>query len=784
MNWTEGNLNRHSRAHKGKEILLRQKEHFAKARAGRLDANVKISPPLLSFLAIQAQSPVRHDALKSTSSRTHPSGGRLLSSRYFSEASVKLPKSAAFPEEQSEEEAMRQKRRRLLLRGDWVGTNMQKPIEMEFMKPRGSPSNPWSLKKSRRQASKQKLRRLLGVTHEGGRSKARGSAATVSPTSLRRMKIRVGSHERALGDSSNASPKSNGRQGELTGICGQPRYDNRTEYRQDRAKFSISGSDASHQSNSTASQTPLLTTSPLLFHPVPTRPALLQLIHSQSADSDNAASTLAQVGVDLPPVPPSQAEENDVWRTFVAAPDDSSALDEKGSSGHLEDATQRLISPGISQLGTSRHRDDTSKRAASVRLGTRYTNTVGEDKTPNMPTSLFVGILPSDPSDQRSSEALSTDDQITADADDDSTSRLESDLPQPSESPELIDNGASEEQPKMVSNSDEMSLLVVSSSTESSSSLEMVGEATPFQTDQSGDITTRMDAKFTQPAMLQDEGEDPASRDDLSAVVQKQLPNECTQDEDDMWRQFVFGDSLEDLDQVLNNARRDIVRSLRPSLLSTSTSSCDESQQDFATSSLGLGSTDRRDFADRPNPIDAEALTTVSASHVATAGASSPDASSETVSESLETAIRTDQATVGSSNSSSADDNYTSGLLFPNDSASSIRETGTGSLTINPRQLEKHGEPDGCFKFARPKLFLGKKIGHVDEQRQIALSAPQIRGTTVTYRQRRRTTDGRANIRKLPNYGSDPIEEFEGDSRSDRAEKGSLFGSLETEDGF
>lgn len=221
MNWTEGNLNRHSRARKGKEILLRQKEHFAKARAGRLDANVKISPPLLSFLATQVQSPVRHDALKSSSSRTHPSGGRLLSSRYFSEASVKLPKPAAFSEQQSEEEAMRQKRRRLLLKGDWVSTNMQKPIEMEFMKPRGSPSNPWSLKKSRRQTSKQKLRRLLGVTHEGGRSKARGSAATVSPTSLRRMKIRVGSHERALGDSSNASPKSNGRQGELTGICGR-----------------------------------------------------------------------------------------------------------------------------------------------------------------------------------------------------------------------------------------------------------------------------------------------------------------------------------------------------------------------------------------------------------------------------------------------------------------------------------------------------------------------------------------------------------------------------------
>lgn len=213
MNWTEGNLNRHSRARKGKEILLRQKEHFAKVRAGLLDANVKISPPSVSFLAPPARPPTsgRRDALKSTSSRKHHSDDdRLISSRYFSESNPKFPSPARLPKQETEDEAMRQKRRKLLLKGDWVGTNVQKPIEMEFTKPRGSPSNPWGVKKSRRKASKQKLRQLTGVRHHG-HNRARLSAVdTFTPTSLRRIKVRVGSYERALGDSSNASPRSNG----------------------------------------------------------------------------------------------------------------------------------------------------------------------------------------------------------------------------------------------------------------------------------------------------------------------------------------------------------------------------------------------------------------------------------------------------------------------------------------------------------------------------------------------------------------------------------------------
>lgn len=223
MNWTEGSLNRHSRARKGKEILLRQKEHFAKARASLLDANVKMSPPSVSFLGPPARLPsVRRDALKSTSSRKQR-GDRLMSSRYFSKSQPELTAPIRLPGQDTEYESMRQKRRKLLLKGNWVGTNVQKPIEMEFAKPRGSPSNPWGARKSHHQTSKHKLRRLLGVSHADGQNRVRPSAVdSFTPTSLRRIKVRVGSHERALGDSSNASPRSNGLQVVSPGSRGKP----------------------------------------------------------------------------------------------------------------------------------------------------------------------------------------------------------------------------------------------------------------------------------------------------------------------------------------------------------------------------------------------------------------------------------------------------------------------------------------------------------------------------------------------------------------------------------
>lgn len=224
MNWTEGNLNRHSRARKGKETLLRQKEHFAKHRARLLDANANSSPPSISVLAVPTQpvSSVRRAHLESTSSGNCQSGDQLISSRYFSGAHPKLPAPTHLPDGDAEE-VMRQKRRKLLLKGDWVGTSVQKPIEMEFTKPGGSPSNPWGAKKkSRHPASKHKLRQLVGLAHIKGYKRACPRPVnTRTPTSLKHIKVRVGTHERALGDSSNANSRSRGLQVDLSDSLGK-----------------------------------------------------------------------------------------------------------------------------------------------------------------------------------------------------------------------------------------------------------------------------------------------------------------------------------------------------------------------------------------------------------------------------------------------------------------------------------------------------------------------------------------------------------------------------------
>lgn len=217
MNWTEGNLARHSRASKGREVLLRQKAHFAKARAGLLNANVKISPPSISAFAHSVRSsPARSHSARSKLSATSPFQKRnrykspLQVSHYFRhDNSHEVPTPPDVQKDQAEVEALRQKRRKLLLKGDWTGIKLQKPIEMEFSKPRASVGGPWNHSMSRHAKSKSRMRHWLDTEYNGGQGRGPRSVvkmtAHISPNQLR---VRVGSRERFFGDSSNVSPRS------------------------------------------------------------------------------------------------------------------------------------------------------------------------------------------------------------------------------------------------------------------------------------------------------------------------------------------------------------------------------------------------------------------------------------------------------------------------------------------------------------------------------------------------------------------------------------------------
>ncbi|KAM7193807.1 hypothetical protein V8F33_007596 [Rhypophila sp. PSN 637] len=98
--------------------------------------------------------------------------------------------------------------------------------------------------------------------------------------------------------------------------------------------------------------------------------------------------------------------------------------------------------------------------------------------------------------------------------------------------------------------------------------------------------------------------------------------------------------------------------------------------------------------------------------------------------------------------------------------------SGLDSVAVQPPNLDtKKSEPNN-FRFAPPKLFAGNRSSQLRQPaplQTVRLRKPR-RG-----RQRARASDGRVNIRALPNYNSDPIEEFEDEVRDP------LFPPLELE---
>lgn len=217
MNWTEGSLARHSRGRQAKQVLLRQKEHFAKARAGLLHSASKRRPPPISFL---------HHSSSPLSRRSDPSQhyspllarasvGRAQqapSSRKLSrEDSVpaqdvtNLPALGRCSETDADnglsehpsvsltEKAFQTKRRKLLLKGDWVGVGLQKPIPVKF-----SSNHSGSLKWSRQDPSADLTRPHL-IRSRYGPVEANGDRMPTTPRP-RGIKIRIGSREMQLGD--------------------------------------------------------------------------------------------------------------------------------------------------------------------------------------------------------------------------------------------------------------------------------------------------------------------------------------------------------------------------------------------------------------------------------------------------------------------------------------------------------------------------------------------------------------------------------------------------------
>lgn len=125
MNWTEGNLSRHSKSRQRNELLIRQKQHFAKVRSGLLNGGVKQSPISISFLGSQnPRASKHHDGSSGVAYR--PSLSPLLVEKQ------KRKQAPDVSDNLGHQLSICDKRRKLLDKEDWVGLSLQQPIDITF----------------------------------------------------------------------------------------------------------------------------------------------------------------------------------------------------------------------------------------------------------------------------------------------------------------------------------------------------------------------------------------------------------------------------------------------------------------------------------------------------------------------------------------------------------------------------------------------------------------------------------------------------------------------------
>ena len=264
-------------------------------------------------------------------------------------------------------------------------------------------------------------------------------------------------------------------------------------------------------------------------------------------------------------------------------------------------------------------------------------------------------------------------------------------------------------------------------------------------------------------------------------------------DLDKAWKHFIFADdSATDIeDTVYREVKRDIARNLRPSSTDVSQDIyIDAPKRDQGRSSVRtLPSSD----ADEIPRMSVEFLSSDDGSMSHRATICSQDAMVHCI-PSLNTHQDGDSSRVGIGHAchttytgtrSSSQAEYPSceetlsvaqfhatETDLVSESASMMAEPSCSEAGGRRLSLEEHRP----FKFAPPKLFIGKN-SNPDRPRQLA-NHGSAKNRKRSGRTRRPACDGRANIKAVPNYHGDPIEDPEDEVR--QASSG-LFKALEME---
>lgn len=429
-------------------------------------------------------------------------------------------------------------------------------------------------------------------------------------------------------------------------------------------------------------------------------------------DSTNAGSAVAEVGRPVSPVPASQVANNTIWRKWLA-PSTATLNTSKAVEGSRESMVIREISPGVS----GRYRQ-WSQESQSLPPLTDNSPAVSPE-----PESGETRDLANLPGSSQFSQILLKYNQFL------------------SKYGEAQEEGLEDEEHPPAADS--------------------VGSFSPRHATQ-----------------------DDVSESETRAAMADPQIGQTDLDPEDVWKAFVFGsgDTDEVEEQALSEARHEAAQGMRPSEPSTpipENSPLSESDSNIAAA--GTVYTNEEAVSETTDDMSSSpsASETQEATFASSAAAELSDhSSSGQVASEQHASIEADAGShVFSEDESGTDEPGDHDPIPSEDMASTAPEVArrcpslqsslesvsiVASMAVEAAQSEFAGTEQN-FQFAPPRLFVGSRSVPTGMRRPGPGVAPLSFAKPKRGRPRKRARDGRADIRALPNYNGDPIEEMDDD---------------------
>lgn len=712
MNWTEGNLARHSRGRQRNKLAERQKQHFAKARNSLLHNATKQSPMTIPAFdrghtgdrqrqtrapgvsSRHYSGPSRHEYSNNhPKEQVNPSLGATLDSRdhihsfktkqmerHLSSEMVsfekKRPRDSELDSTDDDHSGLLlEKKRRLLGRADWVGLSMQQPLEIVF-------PGQWDLNDGPRWSKaveNQSSRRTRKVRHFASRSPTDDNIQGLNRNlgSARQhdqglpLRIQIGSQE-IQPSATTASQASIKRyslaprtlHGSSSHFPGQPRQFPASRPSKDVSATKKLYLPSSDQLGYEKSRQTTSSLSDSVKAPLANEGHLPQIVYSSSVIHEPA---------------PRRANDFMVLQWSPSTSEKAESIQvQVGKDEPVVPASQKAENEMWKRLLTSSDRGSESMTQGS----SHDASLIGLPLSPGvsaLPSNLEVHLPPLDPVLQPSSPWLSS-------------------------SP-ITSRGSLET----------TSLANLSKEPLNGSPTNYHSESYPTQgnTNSCKEAGKEIDKTTQHPLSV--------------APAQESLAQPPYEEEQYAWKKFVFDSDEDELEsRAFQDAAKQAAYELKPS--DTSNSTDDLSLINNISASDGTHTNDYQ---------DCETEATCGTTHTS---------SDLKYSDEISSVLTSDESHVA-----------TQGTSF---SGSDSESSTTANNLTNARVSHKPAVEPG-FRFAHPKKFIGK---FVDPKAGLTTQAPPFndkKSGRGKGKGKQRAPDGRPNIREFPDFDDDPIEEFD-----------------------